>query len=67
MQEFIITSKDDTIVEIMSCNEILDRVQNQGNQEQTEWCFKRIASHEDPLPRNHHGFNGSLCNVMMYY
>ena len=38
LKYFAVTPKDDTIEEIMHCNKILDRIQNQDDQDQIE-CF----------------------------
>ena len=65
LKEFIVTSKDDTVEEIMSYNEILDHIQSQDDQDQIEWSFKFITSHEVHLPRNDPNYNGSLYNVMI--
>ena len=52
LKEFVVRSKDDTVEEIMSCNEILDHIQNQDDQDQIEWCFKHTTSHKSYLTRN---------------
>ena len=51
LKEFVV---DDTVEEIMSCNEILDHMQNQDYQDQIKQRFNHVASHEVPLPRNLH-------------
>ena len=67
LQECVVTSKYDTVEDMMSYNEILDYIQSQDDQDQIEWCFKHITSHEGPLPRNYPNCNGSLCNMMMQW
>ena len=45
-------SKDENAENIMSYNYVLDETKNKDDQDQIEWCFKRIASHEFPLAQN---------------
>ena len=65
LKQFIVNSKDDTLEDIMSHNEILDQIQIQDDQDQIEWRFKHIIYHEGPLPRNYPNYNGSLYNAMI--
>ena len=53
LKEFIVTSKENTIKEIMRHNEILDFIQNQDDKDQIECHFKRVTSYEGSLPGNH--------------
>ena len=48
-KQFLCTSKEDTVEEIISYNETLDHLQNQEDQDQVEWHFKRMTSHEGTL------------------
>ena len=51
-EEFMRTYNDDTAEEIMSYNEILDHPQNQEDEDQIEWLFKRVSSHHGPDDRS---------------
>ena len=63
LKEFVATTKDDIVEEIMSFNEILDHIQNQNDQDPIECILKRITSHEGPLTLKKHDYNVSLNNV----
>ena len=65
IKELITTHKDGYIEDIIRCHDILDHIQNQDDQDQIEQRFKRIASHEGPLPRKDPYCNRLLYNVVI--
>ena len=52
-REFICTTNDDQVEEILSYNEILELIEDQKDEDTAEWHFKRITSYEGPMSKNH--------------
>ena len=65
LKELIVTSKDDSVEDIMSYNTILDHIQSQCYQGQIERRSKRFTYHECLLPHSNPNYNGSLYNLMI--
>ena len=61
--KFVCSAKDDTVEDIFTCNEILDRINLSEDDDLVEWKFKAIIAHEGPLPRSHPNCNGSPHNL----
>ena len=64
-REFICSTKDDQVEEILTYNEILELLEDQQEKDTIEWRFKLVTSHEGPLPQNHPNYKGSKYNVMI--
>ena len=60
--KFRCTSSDDTIEEIWSYNQLLDKVESCDN-EQGEYRFKSIDDHQGPLKPSDLNYKGSQWNV----
>ena len=63
LKYFFATIKDDSIEEVMNCNEILDHIQNQDDQDHIECNANQVVPHEGLSPHTHPSCNGSLYNV----
>jgi hypothetical protein len=61
--QFLCSINDDDSEEIIACNEILNRIENDELEETTVWKFKRITAREGPLTRTHLSLRGSTYNV----
>ena len=64
-RQFICSTKDDQVEEILTYNEILELIEDQQEEDAVEWRFKSIKGHEGPLKWNHPNYKGSSCNVMI--
>jgi hypothetical protein len=51
--------------EIMAYNDIIERIEQDDDEDTTVWKYQRITAHEGPLPRTHPKYNGSKFNVMV--
>ena len=60
--KFICSTKDDTVEDAFTYNEILDHIKNSEDDDLVECTFKSITSYEGNLPRSHPNYNGSPCN-----
>ena len=65
LHEFICSTNDNQVEEVMSYNEILQIIEDQDEEHAVEWRFKHIIAHEGPLNRNHPDYKGSKYNVMI--
>ena len=62
--KFVCSINNDQAEEVFAYNELLDYI-SQDEESEIVWKFKRIVSHEGPLKRGDHGYNGSAYNVMI--
>ena len=61
--KFICSINDDEYQEILSYNEILDRINSQAENEERIWRFKKIFAHQGPLRPTDKDWKGSAYNV----
>ena len=55
---------DDPIEKIVTCNELLDQINNSEEDDLIEWKFKEKNGHEGTLPQSHPNYNGSPHNLV---
>ena len=67
--KFLVKLPDDDQDKILAYNEILDIIQDQYDEEQSntnqQWTFKGITAHERPLTPRHHNYKGSQYKVFV--
>ena len=51
--KFICSTKDDTVEDVFTYNEILDHINMSEDDDLIEWKFKAITAHEGPLTTSH--------------
>ena len=56
---------DDTIEGIVTCNEILNHIDNSEEDDPIEWIFKETTCHEGLLSRTHPNYKGSPYNLVI--
>ena len=61
--KFIFSTKDDTVEDLFTYNEILDHTDNSKDDNLNEWKLKVITSHEGPLLTSHPNYNDSPYNL----
>ena len=61
--KFICSTKDDTVEDVFTYNEILDHLNMSEDDDMIEWKFKAITAHEGPLATSHPNYNGSSYNL----
>jgi hypothetical protein len=61
--KFICSVNDDEYQDILSYNEILDRIDSQAQNEEQIWNYKRIFAHQGPLRPTDKDWKGSAYNV----
>lgn len=62
---FLCSVNDDEFEDIVSYNEILERIEKENNSEATMWKYKSIKAHEGPLTPRHPSWKGSSYNVLV--
>ena len=63
-REFICSTKEDQVEEILTYNEIFELLEQQ-DEDAVEWQFKCIKAHEGPLATNYSNYKGSKYDVMI--
>jgi hypothetical protein len=64
--QFHVSINDDQYEELLSYNDIVDFINNDEQEENNRaWNFKKITAHEGPLKPNDPHYNGSMWNVMV--
>ena len=66
MIKFRATTDDGTIEEVITYNQILDKLEAEDG-EDDEWHFKSILNHQGPLKPNHPDYKGSSWNVQILW
>ena len=64
-REFICSTKEDQVEEILTYNEILELIEQQQDEDAVEWRFKCIKAHEGPLSSSHPNYKDSKYNVVI--
>ena len=62
---FRCTTNDEAFEEILSFAELVEYINDEENNDEVLWKFKRIASHQGPLRPGHPDYKGSTYNVMV--
>jgi hypothetical protein len=64
--QFRVSINDDQYEELLSYYDIVDYINNDEHEENNRaWNFKKITAHEGPLKPNDPSYNGSMWNVMV--
>jgi hypothetical protein len=64
LKKFKHLAGEDEFKEAVSCNKVMQHIQQVGDNEETFWkCKWRISGHDDHLNKNHSSWKGDKCNV----
>jgi hypothetical protein len=63
--KFKCSINNDEYEEIMAYNDIIQRIEQEDDEDTIVWKYRRINTHEGPLNRTHPNYKGSKYNVMV--
>jgi hypothetical protein len=63
--KFRCSINNDQYEEVMAYNDIIQKIEQDDDEDTTVWKYRRLTAHEGPLTKTHPNYKGSKYNVMV--